>query len=122
MDSQERTPEVGAGPYVVIRRYPLAPGASAEELTRLVRSGFVPIISQVPGFVAYYTYDAGNGDAGTISVFTDVAAAEESTRRAAEWVAAADLGAFFAGPPEVIAGRVLLHHEAGAAASGTSGP
>ena len=67
----------------------------------------------------YYTYDVGNGDTGTISVFTDAAAAEESTRRAAGWVAEADLASFFAGPPEVIAGRVLLHAEAEKAATGT---
>jgi hypothetical protein len=116
------TPAAGAGLYVVIRRYPLAPGASVEELTRRVREGFVPIISQVPGFVEYYTYDAGGGDSGTVSVFTDAAAAEESTRRAADWVAQADLGAFFGGPPEVIAGPVLLHAAAGLTAVGTPAP
>jgi hypothetical protein len=110
--AQQGTPDAGAGLYLVIRRYPLAPGASVEELTEIVRAGFVPIVSQVPGFREYYTYDVGNGDSGTISVFTDAAAADESTRRAADWVAPADLGRFFAGPPEMIAGTVLLHVEA----------
>jgi hypothetical protein len=120
--ARQSTPIAGAGLYVVVRRYPLAPGADVAELTRLVREGFVPIISQVPGFVEYYTYDAGGGDSGTISIFTDAAAAEESTRRAADWVAEANLGAFFAGPPEVIAGPVLLHAETEAAVVGTPAP
>ncbi len=117
--AQDSTPATGAGLYLVIRRYPLASGASVDELTSIVRDGFVPIVREVPGFVEYYTYDAGGGDSGTISVFTDAAAAEESTRRAADWVARADLGRFFAGPPEVIAGSVLLHAEADAGAAGT---
>jgi hypothetical protein len=110
------------GLYLVIRRYTLTPDASVEEITEITRAGFVPIVSGVPGFVEYFTYDAGNRDAGTISVFTDAAAAEESTRRAADWVAQADLGRFFAGPPEVIAGNVLLHVEADAGAAGTPTP
>ncbi len=120
--ARQSTPVAGAGLYVVIRRYPLAPGADVAELTRLVREGFVPIMRQVPGFVEYYTYDAGGGDSGTISIFTDAAAAEESTRRAADWVAEANLASFFAGPPEVIAGPVLLHAEAEPAPMGTPTP
>ena len=119
--ARQSTPAAGTGLYVVIRRYPLAPGADTAELTRRVREGFVPILREVPGFVEYYTYEAG-GDAIAISIFTDAAAAEESTRRAADWVAQANLGAFFAGPPEVIAGPVLLHAEAEAAVAGTPEP
>jgi hypothetical protein len=110
--AQDGTPGAGTGLYLVIRRYPLAPDADVDELTSIVREGFVPIVNEVPGFIEYFTYDAGGGDSGTISVFTDAAAAEESTERAASWVAEADLGRFFAGPPEVIAGTVLLHVEA----------
>jgi hypothetical protein len=119
--ARQGTPASDGAPglYLVIRRYTLTPDASVAEITEITRAGFVPIVSGVPGFVEYYTYDAGNRDAGTISVFTDAAAAEESTRRAADWVAQADLGRFFAGPPEVIAGNVLLHVEGDAGAAGT---
>jgi hypothetical protein len=119
--ARQSTPASGeaSGLYLVIRRYTLAPDASVSEITEITRAGFVPIVAQVPGFVEYFTYDAGNRDAGTISIFTDAAAADESTRRAAAWVAEADLGRFFAGPPEVIAGNVLLHVQADAAATGT---
>jgi hypothetical protein len=37
--------------YVSVRKYQATPG-SAEEAGRRVEEGFVPIISQVPGFVA----------------------------------------------------------------------
>jgi hypothetical protein len=119
--ARQSTPAAGTGLYIVIRRYPLVPGADTAELTRRVQEGFVPILRQVPGFVEYYTYAAGS-DAIAVSIFTDAAAAEESTRRAASWVAQANLGAFFAGPPEVLAGPVLLHAEAEAAAAGTPVP
>jgi hypothetical protein len=45
--------------YVAVRRYD---GVSdTQKVARLVDEGFIPIISEMPGFVAYYFVDAGTG-------------------------------------------------------------
>jgi hypothetical protein len=43
--------------YVTVRRYEGVSDPS--EAARLVAEGFIPIISEMPGFVAYYWVDAG---------------------------------------------------------------
>jgi hypothetical protein len=106
--AQEATPEAGqAGEFLAIRQYTFAAGHTMGELAAAVESGFMPIVSQVPGFVEYYLVETAEG-AVSISVFTDQAGAEESTKRAADWVADA-LAGFFAGPPTVTTGTVRIH-------------
>ena len=78
------TPAAGRA-YLAIRQYQLAPGRTMEELAALAESGFIPILKQVPGFQEYFLVETGEGVL-SISVFTDQAGAEESTRRAADWV------------------------------------
>jgi hypothetical protein len=56
----------------------------------------------------------------SISLFADQAGAEESTRRAADWVQQ-NLADFFAGPPTVTTGSVWLHAVGGEMA-GTPAP
>jgi hypothetical protein len=46
----------------------------------------VPLISQHPGFISYYLVDSGGGVVSAISVFLNEADAEESNKRAADWV------------------------------------
>jgi hypothetical protein len=69
--------------YATVRRYEgvTNPGEAA----RRVNEGFVSLIS-IPGFVAYYWVDAGGGVMISTSVFQDQASAEESNRRAADYV------------------------------------
>jgi hypothetical protein len=55
---------------------------TAEELTRRVKEGAIPIISDVEGFRAYYVVYAPDDTVTAISVFNDCAGAEESNRRA----------------------------------------
>lgn len=90
--------------FASIRRYQVTPGAT-DELLRRVRDGFVPIISQAPGFVAYYALDAGNDVVASVSVFQDQAGADESNRMAASWVQH-EIAGLMAGPPEITAGEV----------------
>jgi hypothetical protein len=51
---------------------------------QLVDEGFVPIISEIPGFVAYYWVDAGDGVMVSTSIFEDRSGEEESNWRAGE--------------------------------------
>jgi len=90
--------------YVAVRRYKVKAG-SMDELARRTQEGFVPLVSQVPGFVAYYGVESGNDSLFTVSVFQDQAGAEESNRRAADWVKQ-NIAEFLQGPPEITAGEV----------------
>jgi hypothetical protein len=55
-------------------------------LCQRVEAGFVPIVSQIPGFQEYLFVDAGDGAHLTISLYDDPSGAEQSTRDAASWV------------------------------------
>jgi hypothetical protein len=112
------TPEAGQA-YLAIRQYQLAPGHTMEELVATVGSGLVPILQQVPGFREHFLVGTGEGVL-SISVFADQAGAEESTRRAADWVQQ-NLTGFFTGPPTVTTGSVW-RHDVGGAMSGTPAP
>ena len=71
--------------FAAIRQYQVDPG-SVEEVARRVEEGFVPIMRETPGFVAYFVLNAGQGEIGSVSLFEDQQSAEESNRRAEEWV------------------------------------
>jgi hypothetical protein len=67
-------------------------------MERLVNEGFIPIISEMPGFVAYYWVDAGDGVIVSTSVFEHKEAEEESTFKAGDFVAK-DLEPLLPNPP-----------------------
>ncbi len=96
--------------YASIRRYEVRHGAEAEVVQR-ANEGFVPIISEASGFVAYYIVDAGNGVLATVSIFQDQAGLEESNAIAAEWVEE-HLASLVPDPPEITAGEVKVHKTA----------
>ena len=93
--------------YASVRRYEMDPG-SVDELMRRVEEGFVPIVSKAPGFIAYYALDAGDGVVDSINIFEDQAGAEESDRRAADWVKE-NVASLLPNPPEATAGDVRVH-------------
>ncbi|GHJ47356.1 hypothetical protein Cs7R123_46980 [Catellatospora sp. TT07R-123] len=73
-----------------------------------MQEGFVPIIRAVPGLLAYYWVDAGNGVMVSTSVFESRAGAEESNARAADWVKD-NLASLLPNPPQIAAGEVVAH-------------
>jgi heme-degrading monooxygenase HmoA len=92
--------------YASIRKYYIIPG-TAEEFLRRVQGGFVPLISQVSGFRAYYVLQVRDDQVISISLFDSQAGAEESVRRAADWVAK-NISAFMQGLPEIMVGHVRI--------------
>ncbi|MFQ3557372.1 hypothetical protein QZN11_11310 [Streptomyces gramineus] len=90
--------------YGAVRRYEGV--TDPAEAARVVNEGFVPLMRQVPGFVAYYWIDAGNGVMVSTSVFRDRAGAEESISIASDFVRA-NLASLLPHPPEVMAGEVV---------------
>lgn len=89
--------------YAAVRRYEGVSGPA--EVARLVKEGFVPLVRQIPGFVAFYWVDAGNGVFVSTSVFQDKAGAEESTLKASRFVRD-NLASRLPNPPQVTAGEV----------------
>jgi hypothetical protein len=92
--------------YVAVRRYEGV--RDPQKVRRLVDEGFVPIISEMPGFVAFYWVDAGDGVVGSTSVFEHKDAEERSTFEAREFVAE-HLAPLMPNPPLVTAGEVGVY-------------
>ncbi|MFJ8109444.1 hypothetical protein [Streptomyces sp. NPDC096132] len=90
--------------YAAVRRYEGV--TDPVEAGRLVAEGFVPLMREVSGFVAYYWIDAGDGVMVSTSVFQDEAGAEESITRAADFVRE-NLAALLPNPPQIMAGEVV---------------
>jgi hypothetical protein len=88
--------------FAAIRTYGVT---DIDELSELVKDGFLPIVESVPGFVAYYVVDAGDGIASSITICEDKTGVEETTSRAAEWVEEHALD-FIASGPAVVTGAV----------------
>jgi hypothetical protein len=95
--------------YVAVRRYEGV--TDAQKVAQVAQEGFVPMISEMPGFVAYYMVDAGDGVLVTTSVFEHKDAEEQSTFRAGEFVAQ-NLSPLIPNPPQVTAGEVIATHKA----------
>jgi hypothetical protein len=71
--------------YVQVASYRLGRG-SVEQLTDRVREGPLKAMREVPGFVDYYAYDAGEGVVASVTVFEDRNGVEEAERRLADWI------------------------------------
>ncbi len=91
---------------IVIRNYKTSP-AAVDEVVRRTTESFTAIIGSVEGFARYALVDAGNGVAISLGAFRDRAGAEESTRRAVEWVRQT-LGPLAPNPPTVTYGEILV--------------
>ena len=99
--------------YAAVRRYN-AFGDAAPAIATRVNEEFVPMVRQMPGFVAYYVVDGGDGTLLSVSVFEDRDAAEESTRQATAWVRER-LGHLIRTAPVITSGQVVAHAEAAVA-------
>ena len=93
--------------YASIRRYVVHPG-SMGEIARQITKGFIPIIRDIPGFVAYYTVDVGHGVGISFSIFEDQAGAERSAAASREYIKE-NLASLFPNPPEIMDGEVLVN-------------
>jgi hypothetical protein len=87
-----------------IREYRLRPG-TAEETIGKISEQFIPMIANVPGLRAYTLTAVRGSTIVTTSVFEDQAGAQESVRRAADWVNAT-LATSVVGPPRVTIGEL----------------
>ena len=93
--------------YATVRRYEGI--TNPREAGRRVDESFVPLISQLPGFIAYYWVDAGNGVMISTGIFQDQASAQESNRKAADWVRQNNLASLYPNPPQITGGEVVSY-------------
>ena len=93
--------------YAAIRQGKAKAG-KAEELARTIKEGAIPIISDVPGFMAYYVVYAPDDTVTAISIFNDYAGAEELNRRALAWIEQ-NFTPLLTGPATAVAGPVIVH-------------
>ena len=92
--------------YVAVRRYE---GVSdPQKVAQVAQEAFVPLISEMPGFVAHYFVDAGDGVTVSTSVFEHKDAEEQSTFVAGEFVSE-HLAPLMPNPPQVTAGEVVAY-------------
>ena len=91
--------------WATVRRYEGI--TNPDEAAKRVREGFVPLISEHRGFVAYYWVDdSDEGVMFSTSVFEGQADEEDSNRMAAEWVKA-NIAELLPNPPVITAGHVV---------------
>jgi hypothetical protein len=88
---------------VAVRRF-----EGVRDSQKVAKEGFVPIISEMPGFVTHYTLDAADGVMVSISVFEHKDAEEESTFVAGEFVEE-HLLPLLPNRPQITAGEVVAY-------------
>lgn len=90
--------------YAAVRRYE---GITNDaEAGRLVGETFVPLLQHVPGFIAYYWIDAGNGVMASMSLFESQEGADKSVELAHAWIVE-NAPSLFPNPPRVTEGLVV---------------
>jgi hypothetical protein len=92
--------------YATVRRFESV--TDPREVARRVNEGLVPLISQIPGFLAYSWVDAGGGVMVSINLFENQAGAEEANRLAPDWVRQY-IATLLPNAPRITAGEVVAH-------------
>lgn len=97
--------------FAAIRYYQADP-PSIEEVVRRVQEDFVPLIRDMRGFVSYFILvpSEREEDIVSVGVFEDQQSAEESNRKAAEWVVQ-NLSELLRPTPEFARGQVVVYED-----------
>jgi hypothetical protein len=92
--------------HASIRKYR---SSDVPEVARKIdEKGFLSIISEVPGFSAYYVIDGGDGTVVTVTLAESRDGAEQSAQKASGWISEnEDVAALIEGSPEVTNGEVV---------------
>lgn len=90
--------------YATVRVYEMSDDWD-DGLVDHLENGFLPSVERVPGFVAYYSLEAGPRVFASVTICQDRQGAEASNQLAREYVQR-HLADRFTGSPEVTAGPV----------------
>ncbi|MCH2318723.1 MAG: antibiotic biosynthesis monooxygenase [SAR202 cluster bacterium] len=91
---------------ITIRSREMVSGSVAT-LMKTIDDGFMPIISNQPGYIAYYVIDAGDGLVTAVSIFEDEKTSDSSNELAQRWISE-HLGDVVPGKAQVISGTVMV--------------
>ena len=91
--------------YVVVRSYPGQSGSDLMDLLEQREEDVKELISGVPGFVSYAAFRTDDGGK-TVTVCQDKDGTDESSKRAANWVAENVTAPI--DPPEIAEGTTVL--------------
>ena len=71
--------------HASIRRYIVRAGRE-EEAIQHAQDGFLPILKSIPGFIAYYFIDTGDGEMIGVSIYQDIESAERANESARAYI------------------------------------
>jgi hypothetical protein len=92
--------------FTTIRRYRVKLG-QADQAIRLTQVELVPVMSAIPGFIAYQALVVGVQSIASVGTFRDRSAADTANSVAADWVERR-LASVVDGPAEVTVGEVRV--------------
>jgi hypothetical protein len=93
--------------YASVRVTQAKPG-SVDKIGQHVTDDFMPIVSEIPGFLGYYAINIGGDKLVTISIFDDETGARESIQASYEWVSE-NITEWLARPLEIMEGQIIAH-------------
>lgn len=106
--SPAATPEAGGlvGKWVTVRSRTLTGDVPADEVLSTIAEGYVPLLHEIPGFVAYLGIIDPNSTASAfVTIFDDQAGTNASTAQAGAWLQENNY-TFFEGDPVVAEGPI----------------
>jgi len=91
--------------FISIRYYEGLDPANIPEMERFTREGFIPIIRETDGFIAYYIVYPTDGTGASISIFETREQATASNELARDYIQA-NLAPLLPNPPRIVEGTV----------------
>ncbi len=91
--------------YASVRVTQATPG-SADKIGQRVTKDFVPIVSEIPGFLGYYVINVGGDKLVTVSIFEDGKGTLASIQASYEWVSQ-NITEWLARPLDIMEGNVI---------------
>lgn len=93
--------------YIIIRKYQSNDQA---QVVQKIQEGFIPLISEMPGFEGYYVVPVDNDKIVVVSIFDSEINAEGSALLAQRWVEDT-IAHLYSGPPEILQGPAAIASE-----------
>jgi hypothetical protein len=93
-----------------VRRYRVRLG-TIPQAVKYVRGNLLPLLKQIPGFTAYYLFDAENNTLASVMLYQTAEGAEAANQLASRWFRS-DWPSFQLMPPEMVVAEVLTHEGA----------
>src|SRR5260370_3643272 len=94
-----------------VRRYRVTIG-TVPKAVKYVRGNLLPLLRQIPGFTAFYLFNAENNTLASVMIYRTPDGAEAANHLASSWFRS-DWPSFQLMPPEMAVAEILTHEGAG---------